>query len=298
MRGTLEAPPMRARFAPLFTLSFVTLSVACSSSSSDGTPAKDAGSDTTAPTDTGGATDTATSGDTKPGDAKADTKPSGDTGGTDSAVEGAVCDPIAQTGCSGAKSKCTAVDDGAGGVIAGCMAPGGTAAADTSCTRTSEDVSGIGSDTCAPGAYCSSIGTYTTPPTRNCRKFCASDADCSGGKKCSALIPDPAGGTGWGICVPTCTLFGTDCASGMNCSVLIADTDGLNLYGTCRGVGTVAADATCKAAPECAADLVCTDPTSSGTSTCNALCDSTHACTGTKTCKTGGGLPGTDGLCQ
>ncbi len=286
-------------FMPAFLSTFIVFtSAACSSSSSSGgatvtdtgTTAPDTavGKDTgTTPVDTG-------TGDTKVAtDAKADSKPP-----TDTAPPPPDCDPIKQTGCSGATSKCTAVDDGSGtSTTPGCM-KAGTAAVDAPCTRTSETPAGIGDDTCAPGSYCSGIGSLTSPPTRHCRKFCADDKGCGTGQKCSILIADSGGTALYGICVPTCTLFGTDCPSGQNCSVLIGDMDGTALYGTCRAAGTVAAGASCAAATDCANDLVCNDPKSTGADSCNALCDTAHACTGGKTCTPAGSLPLGGGICE
>lgn len=267
----------------------------CSSSTSDGVPATDAGKDTATSGDSAPG-DTSTGGDTlTTGDAKTDSKVT-DSAKSDTSPPPADCDPIKQTGCTAPKSKCTALDDGSGGVIAGCIAPSGTAATDATCTRTSEDPAGIGSDDCAPGHYCSGIGSFATPPQRHCRKFCGTDADCATGQKCSSLIADSGGTPTAGICVPTCTPFGTDCAGGMNCSLLIADMDGAALYGTCRQVGTGAAGSACTG-NECLADLVCADPTSSGSDSCVPMCDTSHACA-TGTCTATGSLPKSGGLCQ
>jgi hypothetical protein len=279
---------MRAYLNIIVSFTCVVVAGGCSSSSN--ATVADVGTD--ASVDTGSAGDTG-AGDTKPKtDAKPDTRPP-------TPDAGPACDPIKQTGCSGTTTKCTAIDDGTGtSVVAGCMAPSGSAAVAASCTRKSETPAGIGDDTCAPGAYCSGIGTLTDPPTRHCRKFCLGDSECGTGEKCSTLIPVASGVGPFGICVPTCTVFGTDCATGMNCSLLISDTDTKTLYGTCRAIGTGAAGSTCKNGPECAADLDCADPTSSGSATCVPLCDSSHACTGGTTCKPAGSLPSGGGLCQ
>ena len=267
----------------------------CSSSSSGGggTVVTDSGASPDVTADTNVGADVAT-----------DTKPTLDTGKPDSKSKDssptdtgpATCDPVAKTGCSGTDSKCTAIDDGSGTTVPGCVTPTGTVGADGTCKRASEDAAGIGHDDCAAGFYCSGIGSFTTPPVRHCRKYCATDTDCSGGQKCSILLSDPAGPIA-GICVPTCTLFGTDCPTGFNCSLIIGDMDGAALYGTCRSVGTGAAGSTCKAGTECVADEVCSDPTMSGTSTCVPLCDTAHACTGGKTCKPQGSLPTGGGVC-
>ena len=290
---------MRTITTIFVSLTCVAVASGCSSSSSSDSPGTDAGKDTAVGGgDTSVLTDTATTGDTaKPGDAKTDTKTGGDSIATDTSVP-PDCDPVKQTGCTGAKSKCTALDDGTGGVSAGCIAPSGTGATDATCARKSEDPAGIGDDNCAPGNYCSGIGTLMTPPSRHCRKFCLADTECGTGQKCSQLISDGMGGGLYGICVPTCTLFGTDCPTGLNCSILIADMDAKSLYGTCRAVGTGAAASACKAGTECAKDLVCADPTMSGADTCIPLCDTAHACTGTATCKAQPGLPLSGGLCQ
>jgi hypothetical protein len=282
-----------------FSTTFMSLTLAilagCSSSTSDGsTP--DAGKDSALPGDAS-AIDTSPTGDTAaPVDAKTDTKPATDSAKADTSPVVA-CDPVKQTGCTGTKSKCTAIDDGSGGVVAGCVAPGGSEITDASCTRTSEDPSGIGNDTCAPGNYCSGIGSFMTPPSRHCRKFCGGDGDCATGQKCSSLINDETGAPSIGICVPTCAPFGTDCATGFNCSLLILDVDGTTLYDTCRAVGAVTAGSACTDGTECLADLVCSDPTSSGSDTCVPLCDSDHACT-TGTCTPAGSLPKSGGFCQ
>jgi hypothetical protein len=117
--------------------------------------------------------------------------------------------------------------------------------------------------------------------------------------KCSQLIPDDSGAALYGICVPTCTLFGSDCATGFNCSTLIADMDDAHLYGTCRQTGTGTAGSACKGGTECLPDYVCADPTKSGSDTCISLCDGTHTCTSPATCKADTTFPGTGtGLCQ
>ena len=292
----------------LFCILFsVTAVAACSSSSSSGGGTKDVGTDTNIGADVA-TTDSGTTGDTKTGDTKADTK-TGDTtppGDTSSGT----CDPVAQTGCSAPSTKCTAVDDGTGvGTMPGCVTPSGTAAVDATCTRDSETPAGVGHDSCAAGAYCSGYGSLSSPPDRHCRKFCADDTGCPSTHKCMALIVDPGGSPLDGICVPTCTLFGTDCPSGLNCGVTSLDMDGGSVITSCRQVGTAAVGAACATtgsspgpAPyDCVADSLCFDP-AGGTGTafvCNALCDGTHTCTAPATCMTSGsGLPTGDGICQ
>jgi hypothetical protein len=291
----------------LFIVLFSVAAVACSSSSSSGSPTTDSGhADTsgggdTGGGDTGGGTDTRSPPDVKP-----------DTRGSDTPTDsgGGTCDPVAQTGCTAPSTKCTAVDDGTGvGTMPGCVTPSGTAAADDSCTRDSETPAGVGHDSCAAGSYCSGYGSLSSPPDRHCRKFCADDTGCPTGHKCMALIVDPSGSPLDGICVPTCTLFGTDCPSGLNCGVTSLDEDGSNVIFSCRQVGTAAVGAPCvtsggTAGPapyDCVADSLCFDPAGgSGTAfVCNGLCDGTHTCPTGKTCNTSGtGLPTGDGVCN
>jgi hypothetical protein len=287
------------------TILFSVAAVACSSSSSSGGASKDSGTDTnvggndSVVTDEG--TDTRSPPDVKPDTRSGDTPPA-DTGPT-------TCDPVKQTGCSTPSTKCTAVDDGTGtGTMPGCVTPTGTAAVDASCTRDSETPAGVGHDTCAAGAYCSGYGSLSSPPDRHCRKFCADDSGCPSTHKCMTLIVDPSGTGLDGICVPTCTLFGTDCPTGLNCGVTSADMDGSSIVFSCRQVGTAAVGAPCvtsggTAAPapyDCVGDSLCFDPAGgSGTAfVCNGLCDGTHTCPTGKTCNTSGtGLPTGDGIC-
>lgn len=269
--------------------------VACSSSSSPGSTADTGGSgaDTSGDTNVGG--DTNPGGDTKT-DGRPDTKVVDTNPGTDTSPS--TCDPVAQTGCTAPDTKCTAVDDGTGkSTMPGCVTPTGTKATGDTCSRTAQTPAGVGHDDCAAG-FCSGIGQLHDPPSRKCRKFCAGDSTCGTGEKCSVLIADPSGAAIAGICVPTCTMFGTDCAGGDNCSVLISDFDGKTAYGTCRAVGKTAIDGTCTNPYDCVKDTICADPLSTGTATCISLCDDSHACPSGKTCKAYGSLPKNGGLCQ
>jgi len=271
------------RLSPLVMSALVVFG--CSSSSTETPAPSDSGpGDTSVKTDTGG-TDAKSDGPTDTG--KTDTRP--DTGP-------GPCDPLAQTGCTAPATKCTAVDDGAGSGKAGCVTPSGTKAVGDACTRTSQDPSGIGNDDCAAGLFCSGIGSLQSPPSRHCRKFCKDDGKCASTEKCSQLVFEGTTATA-GICVPTCTVFGTDCTGSLNCSVLITSMDGTTAHGTCRAVGTKVAGDTCTMAYECAKDMVCADPTKSGKATCIPLCDSSHACS-TGSCKPVGSLPSGGGICQ
>ncbi len=256
------------------------------------------GSQPSAPADSGAA-DTGTVKDSTPADTKSDAPADtgkADTGsGTD--TSSGPCDPIAQTGCSAPDTKCTAVDDGSGSGKAGCVTPTGSKGLGDSCTRTSQDPSGIGHDDCGAGFFCSGISTLASPPNRHCRKFCKDDSKCASTEKCSELVFDGGTTATAGICVPTCTLFGTDCAGSLNCSVLITSMDGTTAHGTCRAVGTKAVGDKCAMAFECGKDMVCADPTKSGSNTCIALCDTSHTCS-TGTCKAVGSLPSGGGVCQ
>ena len=224
------------------------------------------------------------------------------------------CNVVAQD-CSDPKNpKCTSADDGTMMQIyvPTCVPTFGSVPKDGSCMRqpaVAGDTTGwstIGMDNCAPGAYCSGYGTLNgNTPSRSCRSFCFSDTDCkTTTEKCMLFdVAEPPGYTS-GICVPTCTRFGTDCPAGYNCATTLDDVTDYAATSTmastsysCRTPGKVALDGSCpNGDSDCVANAVCFDHTLMGMpGVCTAMCDSTHACPAAKKCTTSVTYPGTGG---
>jgi hypothetical protein len=196
------------------------------------------------------------------------------------------CDPILQNCTDATNSKCAMVSM-AGMVVNECVAPMGNKAQGQTCTRATP-----GLDDCDKGLYCAALALVTRPPTRTCLGYCANDGDCGAGSNnfCAAL----PGVIEIGVCVPSCTLFGTSCGATNTCGVPISGL-GTNFF-SCHGVGTNAIGAACNAGFDCPADSACIDPAMTGATTCFQLCNSAHACA-TGTCKPLN-AGSSDGYCQ
>ncbi len=191
-------------------------------------------------------------------------------------------------------SKCTVIFNGAT-FETECLAPTGTLAEGDTCVRDAEGNTGVGHDPCAAGLFCSGIGLpIGPPPERACRKFCDSNLNCTvANQECLSLDGD---GALQGICVPTCTLFGTDCQAGMSCSISI-NNNGADGMGTCRTDGIGMSGNTCDANTDCATNMNCISDGAGG-GICAALCDAAHACPGGMACTAVSPLPNQGGFCQ
>ena len=236
------------------------------------------------------------------------------------------CDPVSQmpdpmngiAGCTDpANPRCTYADDGTMMMvyIPMCLPNFGMVPKDGSCMRNKAaagDTTGwstIGFDNCAPGAYCSGYGSLNSDtPNRHCRNYCYTDMDCnSAADKCMYFSNQPMGYY-LGICVPTCTAFGTDCPAGYGCSTQLEDLGEIlgtasmpatmeTMYYSCRTPGKVALDNPCpNGDSDCGANTICFDHTLMGMpGTCTAMCDKTHACPTGKMCTPTTTYPGSMG---
>jgi hypothetical protein len=204
------------------------------------------------------------------------------------------CDPNAQD-CVDPAKKCTevAIDQMMTMLEGQCIAITGNKMPGDPCTRT-PDVAGH--DDCDKGSFCSSIGSYypLTMPNRHCRSYCASDGDCKTmGERCDSLDPQ----NGVGLCVPTCTPFGTDCQMGYDCSMFVETIDQMALLATCRFIGMTAIGAACKDVTDCVAGATCNIPQNMTMGTCVAMCDMAHPCPNAGKCMAAPGLPNGGGTC-
>lgn len=194
------------------------------------------------------------------------------------------CNLIKQDCTDPVNTKCAAVDDGAGNLTPMCVLPTGDNATDAVCTRIDQMSSGEGYDNCAKGNYCSGVGTLSNPPVRHCRSFCLLDSDCKNSERCVGLISNAQGSAYvMGLCIPTCTPFGTDCGQGLDCASGDEAVDLSTQYFSCRETGQVAIGGACSSDLDCVADSLCASQM--GKTLCAALCDmGAHPCTDGKTC--------------
>jgi len=196
---------------------------------------------------------------------------------TSTDLAGQMCDPVTQNCTDPNNPKCGLVISGTGmnRMITGQCEPNGTAARDTMCTI---DMT-TGMDDCVKGTRCTATGLpMGSMPL--CRLFCGKDADCGTGQSCRAAIGGGGGGTTTpiGICIPSCTPFGTDCGTGKTCAMTNTDIASTMtkrvLFLSCRATGTTPLWATCQASTDCVDNAVC----SRATMTCVPLCDNSNAC--------------------
>ncbi|HZS37783.1 MAG TPA: hypothetical protein VFF06_13190 [Polyangia bacterium] len=127
-------------------------------------------------------------------------------------------------------------------------------------------------DDCNAGLTCTTRGSTTMNPL--CRKLCGADSDCDAGQKCTVLsnrTPTV------GVCIPSCTPFGTDCSGGLTCATTAVEIGSTmqnpKIVFTCRGVGTTPAFGQCMRSTDCVADTACDQG-----GTCEPLCDDSHQC--------------------
>lgn len=201
-----------------------------------------------------------------------------------------LCNVVKQDCPSG--QKCVPKVQGANQMVvgSGCV-PNGTVAESQACMITSKN-SALLADNCVAGTVCDNSGGDST---LHCRKFCDTMTACSGaGLKCAAVYT-----TSWGLCVPSCTPFGTDCPSGNDCSTTfdaVSTTANSGVF-VCKTTGTGKLFDMCGSDTDCGANLACVGPR------CSPVCDSTHACAqpmddgGTISCQSYANLPNGAGVC-
>ncbi len=202
----------------------------------------------------------------------ADATVSGDTspGTPDGAPDALAC----------AKSPCSLVPQCGCGANMACdldtsmLATGATAcrAAGIGTEATSCSVAG----TCTAGYGC--IGSH-------CRKWCASDADCTGGSGAICIIQVVFGNPAMDVpgaitcstdCDPTAAAP-AGCPAGWGCNLYYADPDGTpgnaddRNFTECDPVGTAAAGGTCTTNKDCPATMDCISFTN-GTMSCQPTC--------------------------
>ena len=121
---------------------------------------------------------------------------------------------------------------------------------------------------CGLGTLCGCLGPMGTPPC-TCRKFCElgqDSRDCGMPSYCDVALP---GSTMYRLCLDPCVLFQTMCPDGADCKVL-----GGPGKVACVAAGTIPEGMRCTRSSDCARGLACYPPTG----TCQAQCDTTHAC--------------------
>src|SRR5581483_1437235 len=136
-----------------------------------------------------------------------------------------------------------------------------------------------GFDNCQKGLSCSGLGTATGQFA--CRKFCTADSDCGSASQQCARLTGTAPAVG--ICVPTCTEFGTSCGAGMTCAAIATDvsstTGNTVRFLICRPIGTGQPGDTCSKTMLCGSDVLCVGSGGgAATAQCSPLCDTTHVC--------------------
>jgi hypothetical protein len=225
--------------------------------------------------------------------------------GPDAGQNTARCDTANQTGCADpGMPKCTVALTGNNMWSNTCRAQTGTVAEGAKCARALEGAPGVGNDDCAKGAYCTALGNVDGsigPGNRFCRKFCRSSGSCGGAFSCVSLSdlnpPD-------GICIDTCTLWGTDCDVAKAWCSPARDING-EATGWCIARGTKKVGESCGGDIACDANAICIvtqDMPNDGI--CRAMCDipagggtPAHPCGPMETCGGVNGLPATIGIC-
>jgi hypothetical protein len=178
------------------------------------------------------------------------------------------CDVAAQTGCmSGQKCVPTLGGGGGGGGGKGTCVANGTVAEGQPCTSMFGKTV---NDNCVAGTMCDNDGPGSTYV---CRKVCTDDSGCTSGARCGIVLTRK-----WGLCLPTCTPFGSDCPAGNDCSSTFDDitatqTNEVGFF-VCKLTGAAAEWAKCQKDSDCGAGLWC-DARGNG---CTPNCDATHAC--------------------
>jgi hypothetical protein len=190
----------------------------------------------------------------------------GASGGGDMSAAMPACDVTTQMGCPSGE-KCVPSFAGRGGLSAMCV-PTGSVMEGQPCMPASGGGNTL-NDNCAGGLICDNDG----PDSANvCRRVCTADSTCTNGQRCGLLF-----NASYGVCLPTCTAFGTGCPAGNDCSVPfddIAATQASEVgFFVCKKTGSVGAWKPCQKDSDCAAGLAC-DPQAG----CFPVCDAMHAC--------------------
>jgi len=196
-----------------------------------------------------------------------------------------------------AGKKCTLQNLAPTGRINRCVDEIGTKKIDEACTRT-----GFGDDDCARGGLCTTLPGAAIDPAK-CRKLCTDDSDCPTGR-CYNLGNGPS--SLGGVCLPTCTLFGTDCGLSTVCWLFYNPRATARSPFCSQPSGKLVADGSpCAVTNDCGnSNAIClgVPPPSeliAGTpGTCTPLCDPTHACGGSLTCSPLTPAPSGVGTCK
>ena len=193
---------------------------------------------------------------------------SGGSGSNDmSASTAPGCDFTTQTGC-GTGEKC--IPSVSGNQLVYICVPNGTVPEGQPCTPSNANGNEL-NDNCVAGTVCDNDG----PNSANaCRKVCTADSSCSGTDKCGLLYTRQ-----WGLCLPTCTEYGSECGANNDCSVPfddIASTQQTAVgFFVCKLTGSGALYTGCNQDSDCAAGLAC----DYNNGWCAQACDDTHTCT-------------------
>jgi hypothetical protein len=179
------------------------------------------------------------------------------------------CDVAAQTGCMSGQKCVPSFGGGGGGGGKGTCVANGTVAEGQPCMPATGSGKTI-NDNCVAGTICDNDGPGST---NVCRKVCTADMQCASGARCGVLITRK-----WGLCLPSCTPFGSDCPAGNDCSSSFDDISATQMsevgFFVCKLTGATALWGTCKQDSDCAAGMFC-DAQGNG---CTPNCDATHAC--------------------
>jgi hypothetical protein len=174
------------------------------------------------------------------------------------------CSVVKQDCPSG--QKCVPKVQGAGLTVVGstCVA-NGTVAEGQPCVMVPS--SGLLNDNCLAGSVCDNTGGDSS---LHCRKSCTATVACSSADlKCAAVYTGD-----WGLCVPSCTPFGSDCPMGNDCSTTfdaVSQTANSGVF-VCKTTGMGALGASCMGDTDCGANLACVGPR------CAPICDTAHQC--------------------
>jgi hypothetical protein len=212
----------------------------------------------------------------------------GNGGGSDMGVGGS-CSVLKQD-CTGGQ-KCIPLIQGANATVVGttCV-PNGTVAEGMACVQVSNNTQL--NDNCVAGTVCDNTGNDST---LHCRKYCDATTKCGTGSACAAVYT-----SNWGLCVPSCTPFGTDCPTGNDCSTTFDAVSATTNSGVfvCKTTGMGKAGAMCMGDTDCGPSLQCVGPV------CTPICDSAHQCPmtmtadgGTLSCQSYVNTPNMAGVC-
>jgi hypothetical protein len=192
-------------------------------------------------------------------------------------VQAGTC-TIKDPSCPSAVPKCAMVYRADIGDSAICLPLTGTLQEGAACTRVASGNDGYGRDNCDKGLYCLDEVANKQP---TCRRLCTADADCASPLRCYFQLF--ATSQTVGVCVPTCTLFGSDCDVGFECHLTTGADRATDWHTYCGGVGVSPAGASCYGGT-CTPGYACA-PQSPTSYVCTQLCDATHPCANGNRCK-------------